>query len=979
MFDSIEKDLDKTITNMFKNAKKGNEIEFKFFSRKRKFTFSSYNKLVNYMKFLKAEKQISLDILCSENKNFNKKEKSVYRLSIYDYDNINSIINSFVSSIDSEHIFTTIVENINNYKNVVYIVKNKFYDSYFYINNYDILLKLDEEKPIKELPKNNDNFVYTFRFKERLHKSIIDNDEISVSIDLTSVNTVDDIKKLNKNENKYELELDITIKKPTDGKKYYEKIYNTIINLIKFYQQTEYLITEDEIVKIDENIKKTLYANTKELVAVDLPVMNSYNLDKFDFLNTIKLNYTVTDKADGDRCFLYLFDNNAYIINMNMEIKKIKENINSEFNNTIIDGEYLFINGKYVFLAFDILFINEKDVREIDNLKHRFMELSNVLHKVFNVQFKFDNNKNFGLDETSVTKYYKDVIKNYFDDLKNMMNNKSLNVVYYKFFIFPIGISNSEIYLYSYVMCKLYNELSPYALDGLIFTPIKQKYTKYMKNMEYKIYKWKPKDKNSIDFYVEFEKQFVDNTENIVNVFDNSNIDQDILQNSIIKTNNIYRIIKLYVGKKTQSKSEYPVLFSDRNNTKPYIVNLRLINGEPRDIEGNVIMDKTVVEFVYNYNNDADANEKWIPLRTRFDKTESVQLYKLKYGNNEIVANNIWKTMIDPITIDDFYILSDKNNFNKNYEKYSKKQSIDNKNIYYQLHTDIAQNMRSFNNWIKSNLINSYCYSKNVLDFGIGRGGDILKYLHSKVNNVVGIDIDASGLFGTSDSAVFKYNELKLYNKHVPDMKFIHANAGSVIDKKLILNEKVSSFDVITCQFMIHYLFESEMTFNNFCINVNNFLNKNGYLIITTMDGLKIHNMFKETNPITFSSNENNKLFEITKVYDNDDINSFGNAINVYISSFMSQGEYAKEYLVSSDFLIKKLDEKCNLKLVEMDSFENLYNNYKPFFVNYSQCEKSKNYQKMLSNIASFYVDNPDNRASYGFTKLNNYYVFIKK
>jgi hypothetical protein len=64
-------------------------------------------------------------------------------------------------------------------------------------------------------------------------------------------------------------------------------------------------------------------------------------------------------------------------------------------------------------------------------------------------------------------------------------------------------------------------------------------------------------------------------------------------------------------------------------------------------------------------------------------------------------------------------------------------------------------------------------------------------------------------------------------------------------NKKLLVNnfgkdnkdKKYKIFDVINAQFMIHYLFKDEETFNNLCYNINKYLDNNGYLIITTFDG----------------------------------------------------------------------------------------------------------------------------------------------
>lgn len=40
---------------------------------------------------------------------------------------------------------------------------------------------------------------------------------------------------------------------------------------------------------------------------------------------------------------------------------------------------------------------------------------------------------------------------------------------------------------------------------------------------------------------------------------------------------------------------------------------------------------------------------------------------------------------------------------------------------------------------------------------------------------------------------------------------------------------------------MIHYLFENEIIFDKFCNNINTYLEKYGFLVITTFDGNLVH------------------------------------------------------------------------------------------------------------------------------------------
>ena len=44
-------------------------------------------------------------------------------------------------------------------------------------------------------------------------------------------------------------------------------------------------------------------------------------------------------------------------------------------------------------------------------------------------------------------------------------------------------------------------ECGPMVLDGLIYTPLDQIYTKSLKETKRRNYKWKPANKNSIDFF----------------------------------------------------------------------------------------------------------------------------------------------------------------------------------------------------------------------------------------------------------------------------------------------------------------------------------------------------------------------------------------------------------------------------------------------------------------------------------------------
>ena len=86
----------------------------------------------------------------------------------------------------------------------------------------------------------------------------------------------------------------------------------------------------------------------------------------------IRDNYTVTDKADGDRKILYIAENGyIYMIDTNMNIifTGIVTRDDTLFN-SVLDGEHIkydkhrkFVN---IYAAFDIYFIKNKSVRELN-------------------------------------------------------------------------------------------------------------------------------------------------------------------------------------------------------------------------------------------------------------------------------------------------------------------------------------------------------------------------------------------------------------------------------------------------------------------------------------------------------------------------------------------------------------------------------------------------------------------------------------
>jgi len=298
----------------------------------------------------------------------------------------------------------------------------------------------------------------------------------------------------------------------------------------------------------------------------------------------------------------------------------------------------------------------------------------------------------------------------------------------------------------------------------------------------------------------------------------------------------------------------------------------------------------------------------------------------------------------------------------------------------------------------------------DVLDIGVGRGGDLMKFYTSRIKSAVAIDVNESGIFSGSDGAISRYNVFKKKMPGFPKISFLVADAGQKLDYNSQVSNRTSNdqnnkllrkifgdnnnskehytFDVINAQFMIHYLFRDSNTWNNFCHNVNKYLRKDGYLLITTLDGQMVNNSFdKNGHIIRETIGDDGKktiVFDLVKKYSTN-INSinkredyFGIQIDAHLPFFMEEGGYISEYLVHPSFLINELKTECNMRLVETESFQNLFYVYEDFFLNTANYESKIETKKFFLNVKEFYNQKDVlNSNFFEFSKLNRYYIFL--
>ena len=1011
----------KKLKDTFSNLKNDDEFEIMFggYNKTNSLNMKQFLDLIKYFKDYADKNKLkifhteSLDL----SYNYDKKNFHTYRISIEDIENINSLM-STLHKRENQIIFSVLSSKLYNNENtkLSIINKKKDYDNTFDLDEYDVRVRLSEEKSVskKELGdlinlNNLSKMAINFRMKSRISIIQIDNADVKMRIDLTSVKQGNNINILQNVIPNYELEIDYQSKKKAgNSSKYFNELLKNIEFVKKTINQSNHIIKNSEIANVMKRYNKLIY-NEENHSSKTLYGMVVKSLEVVHLVDFLPNKYAICDKADGDRCMGIIIDNKLYLIFTNLEVKYSGIEIkNKEYNDTILDGEYIYDpnENKFLFLCFDILFYKGENIQNDASLESRYMKLKDVIKVCFGFYHNFKKYDG-DFDMGKIEKYYREDLLSYLKLLNSSLKKeKNETFVCDKYFIFPLGGLDCEIFKYTEIIwdtyTKLESKLVPYILDGVIYTGTNQIYTKSLKDIKYKIYKWKPPNKNSIDFYIKFEKD--SQTGKQLNVFDLTNEDNE---------GATYKIINLHVGKLVNN-IEVPVLF--RKNENLNVAKIKNNDGIIRDIEGDILQDNTVVEFYYDDNPEIPSEFRWVPLRTRYDKTESVLKQKKKYGNNSEIANAIWSSMQEKITIDDIKKLGDPELYNN--EILEIKKRIDatvvaiekQKDIYYQKITDFAKPLRNFHNYIKSNIIFTYCSPKyinksykkmSVLDVGVGRGGDIQKFFHSKVGKYVGIDPDSHGIHSSTDGAISRYNNFRKKMPNFPKMDFIVADAGTRLDadsqvKSLgkmsdsninLIKEHFTGqkYDIFNCQLMIHFLLKDESTWNNFCYNINTFLEDDGYVLITTFDGEKLHKLFNKGKGsiVEMYTEEGNKkkFFEFRSNYNLEDknINKLGLSYDSFVAMFKDAENFDTEYLVPEKFLIESLKKNCNLDLLEMNDFYQFYEQQKDFFQNIAPNEENRDSKNFFMKISQYYdLEDDVNRASLEFTKLHKYYIFRK-
>ena len=286
------------------------------------------------------------------------KNEANYRITI-DSALFDSCYSNFKSN-SNKNIYLKLLYRLKRKEQGLSIIKktrNAIYD----FDDYNIRFRSNNEEPvnINDLindVKTNKTFI-SFRLKKRVSLFIKD----TLRIDLTNAIRSNTFSFDNK-PSTFELEIEM-LKNDFDLVELYIK------RLLKVIQQNNVITTLTDIKLVNSEYNK-LFNKPNEITNTRIDAMNVISLGVNTFDN-LENKYMVTDKADGEHSFLLVSNNTIYLISQYFHVKNTGVKVDKKYNGTIIDGEALFINNKYLFMGFDCLFYCGNDIRNVNSLVDR--------------------------------------------------------------------------------------------------------------------------------------------------------------------------------------------------------------------------------------------------------------------------------------------------------------------------------------------------------------------------------------------------------------------------------------------------------------------------------------------------------------------------------------------------------------------------------------------------------------------------------
>jgi len=664
----------------------------------------------------------------------------------------------------------------------------------------------------------------------------------------------------------------------------------------------------------------------------------------------INKDYTVTDKADGERKLLFIYDvdgggpsakgavrptgtrsSKVYFIDQNLNVSFTGRYVPFVISDSILDGEHILHDkhGNYYnsFAAFDIYYY-QKQRQDRSLIIDRTSGQAPIIgqqSRLELVQYIIGKINSTGSSKPIGNGEGNNIIEGDVGGVAGGVGGVGTVKFFPKTFYSSENIFNC---------CKkiLYPDSQVYNIDGLIFTPKHANFQLASLNggkTWIESLKWKPPKYNTVDFLVSLMPT-------IKNIYSDSGKRKQ------------FKVLKLFCGYGQNDLSLLPwtalirgeiepIRYNQSSYKKgmfvsvnPYISSASYcyieVNGQNdndqimKTLDNQIIETDTIVEFAWNHG-------KWVPLRVRYDKTSEYVAGKSQFGNSFRVANDNWYSIFHPVT-ESIITGNFKNRSNEgggdgdgdgDGDDNDVDNAANNNDVYYnkQYKNGNQYNsfmvLRKFHNEVKMALYNSvkrFTGGDIIIDFAVGRGGDLNKYEKIGAAFVFGLDVAADNIFNSRDSVCSRYVQ-SCQKRPMFKAMFLVGDSGMNIMKtqkafnpvelstspsaspstspsapssplqsndqmeiaRTVLQTSSSSssssnhgkeelgkgilkvaglgadgFSISTCQFAIHYFFKSIQTLHEFLRNVSECTRIDGHFIATCFDGKKVFDYLKEHN-----------------------------------------------------------------------------------------------------------------------------------
>lgn len=165
--------------------------------------------------------------------------------------------------------------------------------------------------------------------------------------------------------------------------------------------------------------------------------------------------------------------------------------------------------------------------------------------------------------------------------------------------------------------------------------------------------------------------------------------------------------------------------------------------------------------------------------------------------------------------------------------------------------------LRSFNNWVKSTLIDKYGKNGRTIDFAGGRGGDLLKYIRSGTSELLLIDLSNESLRIARE----RYDNLS-DKGNMNKLETLRGNIGNDLRQDIVRVFGNNPVDIVSIQFALQYIPESWDNLYNALDNMDYLLKSGGYVIMTIPNAELIRRRLTESTEI---GNELYRIYGFTE------------------------------------------------------------------------------------------------------------------